>query len=595
MPSASYCIKEFEHAKHIPPDPDLVNANTSLAVLHELAWKKQDESALFHKETVRRDELRMKNVQVREYMTVLKWEPNTAFLKMNEVKGILIRDAYCRMIQTVESILWPKPEANESSEEAMDIDLDPQYNPFKADLRPSEDVACVVVSGGPGIGKTLFIVHVLTLCLLARRPVVWQDAPNEVLVFVDEGVYSATLSGALSNYIPNGALYLSDCAPDVPTPNHGLVKSLVTLKGARLLHFAFPRQQNIAGFNKFPFDHTIVYMEQCTPEDLVCCRHLWYNQISEREIEEFIKLYGLSCRNTQRYARKLVKFDGMIRNKITRLNEAALFDAIPRTTSVLATSEEEARALHNIFCIQPQPTNVEDCSITIQTRHIYEMILQHFQKCEQQSAVKLFKIFCVNYKSKGCAGFLLEDWVIGRLPKGGEWCLHAMEVVSGSKAEKRLRWRDVTNGNTHYLRVGHCGTATVTDRRVNAEHFDTIRTFDYGIRGTDKVEALPETDGIGLLVKENQPTYDLFFWIPREKRAIMVQVTVSSSHNIAGKGLEQLKKAGAEHLDLIVVTPELKGRTKKDTVEVYTEKANKGMLEHIYHLTVFETDMEMME
>ncbi|EJD02580.1 uncharacterized protein FOMMEDRAFT_155873, partial [Fomitiporia mediterranea MF3/22] len=136
---------------------------------------------------------------------------------------------------------------------------------------------------------------------------------------------------------------------------------------------------------------------------------------------------------------------------------------------------------------------------------------------------------------------------------------------------------------------------TVTDRRVNAEHFDTIRTFDYGIRGTDKVEALPETDGIGLLVKENQPTYDLFFWIPREKRAIMVQVTVSSSHNIAGKGLEQLKKAGAEHLDLIVVTPELKGRTKKDTVEVYTEKANKGMLEHIYHLTVFETDMEMME
>ncbi|EJC99143.1 uncharacterized protein FOMMEDRAFT_160709 [Fomitiporia mediterranea MF3/22] len=138
---------------------------------------------------------------------------------------------------------------------------------------------------------------------------------------------------------------------------------------------------------------------------------------------------------------------------------------------------------------------------------------------------------------------------------------------------------DVANGDICYFHVGYQGTATVTDERerIDTRRPNAVPTFLYNPGDNGKVEALPETDGIGLPVKENQPAYDLFVWLAGEKRAIVVQVTVSSQHSIIEKCLKQLKTAGAQHLELVVVTPVL---TDGETMSVYTDIANQYMPEH---------------
>ncbi|EJC99189.1 uncharacterized protein FOMMEDRAFT_160761 [Fomitiporia mediterranea MF3/22] len=163
-------------------------------------------------------------------------------------------------------------------------------------------------------------------------------------------------------------------------------------------------------------------------------------------------------------------------------------------------------------------------------------------------------MFCGNTKSRACAGFIIEDWIIGRLPQDGEWRLNTMGV---STREKYLHWRDVGCRGKRYFRVGYHGTATMADECVDTPSFDPIRTFSCNSGDDGKLEALSKADGIGIPVKANQPTYDLFVWRAEEKRAIMVQVTVFPRHTVVKKGLKQLKEAGANYLDLIVVTPVL--------------------------------------
>ncbi|EJC99188.1 uncharacterized protein FOMMEDRAFT_160760 [Fomitiporia mediterranea MF3/22] len=211
------------------------------------------------------------NIEVPEYMTVLKWERNTTFLDLHGVTGVLVRGAYCRMMQTIESGLWPEREANKSSDTAMDVDSDPQYNPFKtnATFSKSEIVDGIIVTGGPGIGKTLFMVYVLTLCLLARQPVVWQADSDQILVFDEEGVYSSPLHRELPLYMPEEAFYLVDCNRNCPCPNSLLMLNLVKLKKGKLLYFASLRYQNMDFTTKNPVELPPLFMEQCTPEDLL--------------------------------------------------------------------------------------------------------------------------------------------------------------------------------------------------------------------------------------------------------------------------------------------------------------------------------------
>ncbi|EJD00576.1 uncharacterized protein FOMMEDRAFT_159321 [Fomitiporia mediterranea MF3/22] len=565
MPPASYCIKQFKHAERVEPDPNSNLSEDSLAVLYDIVWKNQDEGALlFHKEPVQRDESRLKNVEVPEYMTVLKWEGSASFLDGHGVTGILVRGTYCRSLWAIESALWPQRDTT------MDVDSDTQYNPFKtnATFSKSESVEGIIVSGGPGIGKTLFMVYVLALCLLARQPVVWQTDSNHVLVFVEEGVFLCPLHWNLPRYIPAEAFYLIDCNRNCSGgPDHNLITSLIKSGKGKLLYFASLRYQNMEFTGKEPLEVQTLFMEQCTPEDLVCCRLLWDKAVSEQQIEAFIKLYGCSARNTYLYARKLAQFEARIDYP---LNKQVLFDALAQTSAALKSPSKEDRDSHDIFYIEPDTTDPWTYTIKIHTRHIYDVLMQRLRTLERRAAADLFRMFCSNAKSRACAGFIIEDWAIGRLRQGGEWRLNTMEV--SARRKKNSHWRDVGNG----------------DECVDTPSFYPIDKFSYNSSDDGKSEALPKADGIGIPVKANQPTFDLFVWLADEKRAIMVQVTVSPSHSIVKEGLAQLKKAGAEHLDLIVVTPALQG----ESMDVYTDKDDESMLEHVYHLTVTDGDME---
>ncbi|EJC99145.1 uncharacterized protein FOMMEDRAFT_170502 [Fomitiporia mediterranea MF3/22] len=155
MSPVSYHIAQYKHATLVEPNPSLETPENSLAILYEVAWRDQDESALFHQMPVRRDVCKMRNIKVPENMTVLKWKHDTPFLKLHKLTGILIRDAYCRMLQAIESALWPTTEADKSSDAAMDVELDSRYNPFNTNVKPEEEVEGIVVSGGPGIGVSV--------------------------------------------------------------------------------------------------------------------------------------------------------------------------------------------------------------------------------------------------------------------------------------------------------------------------------------------------------------------------------------------------------------------------------------------------------
>jgi len=45
-----------------------------------------------------------------------------------------------------------------------------------------------VITGQPGIGKTIWLSYALRRCLAEKRPVIWHDH-NDYYMFVEEGVY----------------------------------------------------------------------------------------------------------------------------------------------------------------------------------------------------------------------------------------------------------------------------------------------------------------------------------------------------------------------------------------------------------------------
>ncbi|EJD05294.1 uncharacterized protein FOMMEDRAFT_139750 [Fomitiporia mediterranea MF3/22] len=196
-------------------------------------------------------------------------------------------------------------------ERIEDIELFPPHNPFMGldvKLVRQRDIICgLIITGTPGIGKTLFLLYVLALRLLARQTTVLQLKKNEFIIFEAAGVFSCEKMNAGIRFLPEHTWFLVDSNREIIEPPDLFLEACF-LSSRRLIVAASPREQRFAFTSKCGWIVT-KWMYPFESWEYIAARHFQLTDIppTERQLQLFFREWGPNARAAFEYAGRIQK------------------------------------------------------------------------------------------------------------------------------------------------------------------------------------------------------------------------------------------------------------------------------------------------
>ncbi|KAL5520850.1 hypothetical protein ACEPAF_2853 [Sanghuangporus sanghuang] len=555
----------------------------SLQRLHEAAWNKGDNVAdVFAQHPVSWDpgstftDARLKG---KKTVTVICWKTSVDgrqhLLEKYNVNAVLVRNEYS---DTLREII--RCASADNSEMDVDVNLHESEieNPFRHQL-PEFDMSGVSVTGTPGIGKSMFLIYVLVLRLLAGKPTVFRDKLSHGFLFDATGVsiVSSDVLGAVSQ--PEGTWFLVDSGQELGSVTQDIITACHTSDGF-VIQSASPCTPRFAWFtkigNRIPWK---IYMAPWSLEELIAGRDLQRHNahLTGQQIKDFTKKFGSSARYVYGGANKPSSHEQLVDEKIGLLN----FDVMKELINVPIWDVKFDEYFSHLYLFStPHPKNRTQCIAGIPTRYLTEKVHEHLRRVHRVATADLYHYFVTNAFTRASAGYLLERLFLEQFPEGCEWPMKKMKRHSPST--KNVHWHYDEASIIQYLRLGWQGLLDIGDisiRNVSSGPFQAVRRISFA-----EGEQLTLDYAFYIPLSKSQVSFDAFVFTPGSIATIF-QVTVRKKHEIKVDGLLWLEKLGARYMDLVVVTYPIK-EAMGGCDDIKVAKSHAHMLRSVYHLEV---------
>ncbi|KAL5504922.1 hypothetical protein ACEPAH_7585 [Sanghuangporus vaninii] len=312
------------------------------------------------------------NVPVPKYITALEWtvknQVPSILLNSFKSRGILLRDEYRFILARIweffgteggiESGYVPKPEIELSNA------IGPPYNPFK-DLHiehsGEDEVPGVVISGTPGIGKSLFLFVLLARRLLARQTTIYQFKSGEFVLFHATGVYHSELVKKEFLFLPQHTWFLVDSNEQNFIPPPSFVETCNS-SSRKIVMAASPRETRFTFYSKHKTFVTL-WMEPFSEAEFIAARKLQGRKtpIAEHALEKFFCLYGPNARAAYENA----KTPDDYKTDIIKNIDGVDWDGIVKIVRDMGRGYFETEFSHLVFIARRQGKDPKECGSSI--------------------------------------------------------------------------------------------------------------------------------------------------------------------------------------------------------------------------------------
>ncbi|EJD01374.1 uncharacterized protein FOMMEDRAFT_21766 [Fomitiporia mediterranea MF3/22] len=359
----------------------------SLAALYDQAWQSQDPHSVFKLEPVIRDAERRIFEPVPEQACILEWcfgnDIPDVLVSPYECHSVYVRDEYRKMLSSIfsrfsEGFGDAAGYKHDKSESTADTETFPPQNPFEnLDIKAIEPDLLnrgVVVTGTPGIGKTLFLLYVLALRLLARQTTVLQFQPNEFLIFEDAGVFYCTKMYDGLRFLPQHTWFLVDSNRDNKEPPTSFLNACVSCS-RKLIMAAPPRKDRLTFRDKYG-NFKLLWMQCCLKEEVIVIRGCQKGKgfLTEHQLGYFFDEFGPNVRSAYEHSTDPDDYREEIKAKLSGMNGESLRTMVRN----LSAGYFETEFSHKILIAEPSDESRRDFRVEFASKSVAKLVLETY-------------------------------------------------------------------------------------------------------------------------------------------------------------------------------------------------------------------------
>ncbi|PBK71841.1 hypothetical protein ARMSODRAFT_1083199 [Armillaria solidipes] len=225
--------------------------------------------------------------------------------------------------------------SSDLGEQAMTIDClvdqkPAEYsNPFLRykDSKAASKVKGFIITGHPGIGKTIFLYYVLLLRLQASQPTILITHPERVIVFLRRGPFSISMADFedAMQVIPTTAWCLVDANESLETVPETIINTPFFI-----LQAALPKRKHLQWANK-TIGILQYVMKPFSLSELIIGRNRSLDvskTLSEESLQEYYRRYTPSARFAYQHAGNLDKYTKFVQSLLRQLTDDRLKNLI---------------------------------------------------------------------------------------------------------------------------------------------------------------------------------------------------------------------------------------------------------------------------
>ncbi|KAJ7119439.1 hypothetical protein C8R44DRAFT_788083 [Mycena epipterygia] len=466
-----------------------------------------------------------------------------------------------------------------------------QYpNPFVGQLHLFQPRGLLVITGLPGIGKTMFLKLIFHLRVAANLPTLLMSSEHKATIYINGEVWNvsaADIQEALeTGWIPDETWCLLDCNPvfhHIPQP-FAESRCFVVLA-------ASPRSENLMSTKEFLTRYCI--MRPWSLPELYDGLQFQDDRATNRPtpaaLKAFFERYGGSARHAYTHSCDRINLDAFettITHAVDRLRKidknvlrSAFTAANIRDISTvsLAIPNDITHMFLSVF-----PLNDEDRTqfrVGSPSEDMVDKALEILAN-DLPTARKEFFELCAgvqNAAARGWSATLFNCFYHDIFSAGGVWILEQMK--RGKSGSENAWWETDVDGDSSFLHADI--TLTIDDNDVldhAAVCLNSVRLpkEDEKLATKSKVYYIPN--------RQNFPAFDSFY-IDKPHHAFGFQTSITlDGHDIKQPGVEWLKAHDITKISYIFVTPlTMEGKRR---VKMPLALADELVFDSFYHLAL---------
>ncbi|KAK7047386.1 hypothetical protein VNI00_006617 [Paramarasmius palmivorus] len=431
-----------------------------------------------------------------------------------------------------------------------------------------------IVTGSPGIGKTLWLYFVLVERLLRNLPTYFQTEPDVVSFWSENGV-SQLATASLSSKMSSNIWYLVDSNPKVIDPPWD-----VQLSESRIVVAASRRKFRFKWLEKLGMSYYKWIMKPTSLPELVIMNPYQKVQITMEQLYAFAELFGTCARQVYQHAADLETY----REELAGNLKDMTFDDLGTLVEGSRQEQSDKESIsHWIVGVYPGPTRKEPY-VAIYTSEILELVQHRFASEWDQRVWELFDALRQEPYTRAPAGRILENRLHETLAGGGTW--EGTEMTARPGGRKNTYFTDNVLGRRRvWLSLGPGAKISTSEPpKVGRTVLPVYRFRSGELKGK-----LPT--GYYRPFSQTHPTFDSFVLDVEQQTVVVIQSAMSMEHDVKPKGLqileEKWQKSGYR-ICFVIITD---NRDETKTVDIPILKTYEHVVKEKVHICMSKKDL----
>ncbi|KAF9508840.1 hypothetical protein BS47DRAFT_202961 [Hydnum rufescens UP504] len=394
-----------------------------------------------------------------------------------------------------------------------------------------------VVSGQPGIGKSLFLYYCLARRLSQRQPTVFhKGGPGPPHFFSERGLYRCIDMGAWVPGVPQGTWALLDSTDTAESPPWFFFNQASPFY---IVHAAFPDNRRYRSWRNQK-GGGIFYMSPWSWPELWACNELQVFPSSPPTAQIlydiFIK-YGPSPRLVYDLAAAPTNAENYAHELQVAVKKLALANVqqLMRTDGSDIVDSSIANLSHALFIVRPRDRETRHLyARDVPTAYLMELILQRIHITLSDAAEQLYHIFRDVSETSAAAGMLFQHScvrILARIDYDGAKEFEIKRMVGSNPSSSRwgLRSRFDTDESPQAISEKFLGSPRILHEYLDHELGSLVLT----------------DDRIYVPLASNSPTFD--FFLVDHGVLYAFQATTANAHGTREAGLLKLQNTATSN------------------------------------------------
>ncbi|KAJ7222362.1 hypothetical protein GGX14DRAFT_663408 [Mycena pura] len=445
-------------------------------------------------------------------------------------------------------------------------------NPFEHPLHGHiyKRGSALIITGFPGIGKTLFLSVIFYLRVAAKLPTAYMNNAENILVYDGHRLFVLNKPYLVILAVPKSAWILPDSNADFVAPPQG-----VAMSDRFFVQAASPRVGRTAWAEKITGSQFCLMQPWSLGELFTAYYVIPSEPCSAEDMQAFFNKFGGSARHVFDESDNLRSFDENVDKSARPLNNKVIYEVMTYTSP---TAEVDDRVGHMLLSAFPL-TDEDRTKFQMKspTDYLEEKLLKQLNRT---LIIALRKLYIVNVgvATPGCkatAADLLDKHHHGFIGLGGKWRLRKFTKVEGTS------WQAFKDNSDWFLRAD--GKMTVsrevlvprTRSQTRATKFKRLTMVNFPSANVKQLQ-------LNYYYCPTDTTFDSCY-MDRKGHGITFQVTESdNSHSLKTGGRAWLEERGITKFTYILVSGPKMGDPPSLTVPPDQEEK----FDRFYHLVL---------